>query len=128
MQKELSEMSLEEFWQLFPIVLTEPDKRWHIYYKEEKAYLLQLLQDVNTSRISHIGSTAINNIWAKPIIDIIIEARDKDSFGKSSDKLISDGYLCMTKTDVRIDLNKGYTKMAFLKGFSYSYQTLWRQR
>lgn len=34
--KELSEMSLEELWQLFPIVLTKPNGRWGNDYAEEK--------------------------------------------------------------------------------------------
>lgn len=35
MQKELSEMSLEELWQLFPIQLSEPQPHWINWYEEE---------------------------------------------------------------------------------------------
>lgn len=80
MQKELSEMSLEELWQLFPIVLTKPDERWASYYDEEQKLLHHILADMNIVRISHIGSTAICSIWAKPIIAILIEVKDNQSF------------------------------------------------
>jgi len=36
MSKKLSEMSLEEVWQLFPVILTEHQSDWNEWYKEEK--------------------------------------------------------------------------------------------
>ena len=35
MGKKLSEMTLEELWQLFPILLTEHKDCWANYYTEE---------------------------------------------------------------------------------------------
>ena len=70
MSKKLSEMSLEELWQLFPIFLTEHQDYWKDWYAEEKTLLKSLLPQ--TAKLNHIGSTAINTIWAKPIIDIVI--------------------------------------------------------
>ena len=55
MTKKLSEMTLEELWQLFPIVLTEHQPQWKEWYREEEALLLSKLQGI--ARISHIGST-----------------------------------------------------------------------
>ena len=34
MGKELSEMSLEELWTLFPIILVPHDDRWREYYND----------------------------------------------------------------------------------------------
>lgn len=34
MAKELSEMSLEELWELFPIFLVEHNDRWNLLYEE----------------------------------------------------------------------------------------------
>ena len=34
MGKELSEMTLEELWKLFPIFLVQHDDKWKDYYKE----------------------------------------------------------------------------------------------
>lgn len=39
-QRELTDLSLEELWQLFPIVLTTHQDCWASWYKEE-AELLQ---------------------------------------------------------------------------------------
>ena len=75
MSKELSEMSLEELWRLFPIILTEHDPRWRDWYEEEAARLRAVLPVDEAARISHIGSTAVAGIWAKPTVDILLEAR-----------------------------------------------------
>ena len=71
MTKKLSEMTLEELWQLFPIILTAPDPAWPEVYAAEAANLHTLLPQA--TRISHVGSTAIHVIHAKPIVDILIE-------------------------------------------------------
>ena len=113
MQKDLQAMSLEELWQLFPIVLTPHDNNWGNYYQEEKTLLLKILKDVNISRISHIGSTAIKDIWAKPIIDILMEVTDVFNLHLAYQKLSAQGYLCMAKSENRIDFNKGYTQYGF---------------
>ena len=36
MSKKLTEMSLEELWQLFPIILTEHQEYWKEWYLEEE--------------------------------------------------------------------------------------------
>lgn len=111
--KELSEMSLEELWQLFPIVLTKPNDRWGNDYAEEKSLLFHLLCNMNLVRISHIGSTSIQAIWAKPIIDILIEMNDNSSFNDIYKILLEHDYFCMIKSERRMDFNKGYTKFGF---------------
>ena len=42
--KPLSEMTLEELWQLFPIILTGHDPAWKNYFEEEKALLEKYAQ------------------------------------------------------------------------------------
>ena len=71
MDKQLLEMTLEELWKLFPISLTEHKIYWSSWYEEEEKYLLSLL--LASVKIYHIGSTAVSKIWAKPIIDILVE-------------------------------------------------------
>ena len=39
MRKELSEMTLEELWDLFPIFLVQHDVRWSEYFKEIEAMI-----------------------------------------------------------------------------------------
>ena len=71
MGKSLSEMTLEELWQLFPIRLTEHQCIWREWFVQERDALLAALGGINV-RISHIGSTAVEGIWAKPIVDIML--------------------------------------------------------
>ena len=62
--KELSEMSLEELWKLFPVKLTEYNDEWNKWYDDEQENLRKILADIDVTRISHIGSNAIKAIWA----------------------------------------------------------------
>ena len=66
-------------------------------------------------RISHIGSTAIEGIWAKPIIDILIEVTEHGDFQFLKDCLFKAGYLCMSEDNQRLSFNKGYTENGFAK-------------
>ena len=63
-------MTLEELWELFPIFLVPHDKKWNEYFYEIKKTLTGLLSNQPIVRISHIGSTAIQGIWAKNIVDL----------------------------------------------------------
>ena len=94
MSKTLSEMTLEELWELFPIILTEHQVIWDEWYAEEHQRLISILPPENI-RISHIGSTAINNIWAKPIIDILVELPKFLPMESVKEILIQNGYICM---------------------------------
>lgn len=110
MRKPLSEMSLEELWELFPIQLTEHQACWEDWYQIEKEHLLLILP--GTVKIYHIGSTSINGIWAKPIIDILVETNLSD-YGAIKSSLLRNGYLSMAQTETCIDFNKGYTPDGF---------------
>lgn len=60
MGKKLSEMSLKELCQLFPIFLTEYKNCWKEWYSDEEIFLKKAIpQD---ARINHIGSTAIGKV------------------------------------------------------------------
>lgn len=110
MGKPLSEMSLDELWQLFPIQLTEHQACWNDWYQTEKEHLLPVLPQ--TVKIHHIGSTSIDGIWAKPTVDILAEA-DLSDFYTIKRTLLCNGYGCMAQTETRIDFCKGYTSEGF---------------
>ena len=113
MAKSLSEMTLEELWQLFPIRLTEPDSRWPLWYAKEEALLCSVLPPELAAGIHHIGSTAIPGIWAKPIVDILVEAVPGADLTLADEALARAGYRCMARGDMRRSYNKGYTEQGF---------------
>lgn len=111
MNKELSEMSLEELWQLFPIFLTEHQNCWNEWYAEEELSLKQVIPQAE--RISHIGSTAVGSIWAKPIVDILAEVPGECCLADYKDIIENNGYRCMAQGTDRMSFNKGYTEHGF---------------
>ena len=109
--KKLTELPLDELWQLFPITLTAHQEYWADWYKEEAELLTEELPCIE--RINHIGSTAIKGIWAKPIIDILVEIPREEKIFDLKVIIERCGYLCMAENSSRIDFNKGYTLQGF---------------
>ncbi|MCH5210203.1 MAG: GrpB family protein [Oscillospiraceae bacterium] len=109
MSKKLSEMTLEELWQLFPIILEEHKICWADWFEEEAVTLRNILPQ--NARISHIGSTAVPEIWAKPIVDILVEIESGMDGVKGI--LINNGYICMAENESEMSFNKGYTESGF---------------
>lgn len=104
-------MSLEELWQLFPIFLTEHQDCWKTWYDEEEQMLKSALP--SSARISHIGSTAIPSIWAKPIIDILVEIPEESDLIGYKALITGCGYICMSQGENRLCFNKCYTENGF---------------
>ena len=113
MEKELSEMTLEELWDLFPIFLVQHDDQWNEYYNEIESKITDLLADYPVKRISHIGSTAIQGIWAKNIVDVMVEISENADMEEVSHVMEQNGFIRMSDEKGRISLNKGYTKEGF---------------
>lgn len=113
MAKELSQMSLEELWDLFPIFLVEHNDKWNLFYDEIEGILKGALSDCPVKRISHIGSTAIQGIWAKNIVDVLIEV-SKDSDIEDTARIIENNeFIRMSTASDRISFNRGYTPEGF---------------
>ena len=113
MEKELSEMTLEELWELFPIFLIQPNDQWDKHFKEIETELTNLLTGYPIKRISHIGSTAIQDIWAKNIVDVMVEISENADMEEVSHVMEQNGFIRMSDEKGRISLNKGYTKEGF---------------
>ena len=111
--KSLKDMTLEELWGLFPIVLVPHNHKWTDWAKQEIELLSALLARYNPI-ISHIGSTAIPNIQAKPIVDILVEVSADADWQPIKDIMEANGYICMSESEKRVSFNKGYT----LKGYA----------
>mgnify|MGYP001000540248 FL=1 len=113
MDRELEKMSLEELWQLFPIFLVEHNREWVRWYDEEVKAISLLVPEKYITRISHIGSTAVPNIQAKNIVDILLEVPSEKELEPVKNILVENNWLCMSEKAKRISLNKGYTKQGF---------------
>jgi len=113
MKKKLSEMTLEELWALFPIRLTEHNIEWEKQYGEMSAFLKGKLSSCHIIRISHIGSTAVNDIWAKPIIDILVEIALHEDMRTVAGIIADSGFIKMSEAEGRVSFNRGYTENGF---------------
>lgn len=110
MGKKLSEMTLEELWQLFPIFLVEPRSEWQQWYAKQETNIRNLLPE---SEINHIGSTAIHGIWAKNIVDMLVEIPEKADMEAAGCALRENGWRLMSREPGRISFNMGYTENGF---------------
>lgn len=113
--KELSEMTLEELWELFPIILKEHNPEYKNWYTEEKT---KLVDEFGKSilRINHIGSTSVEGLIAKPTVDILMEIDCNVNLHRIKEKLLAMGWLLMNESnDPKFSqiYNKGYTKNGF---------------
>lgn len=111
--KKLSEMTYEELWVLFPIKLTEHNSEWEKQYEEMAAFLKEKLSPCNIIRISHIGSTSVNDIWAKPIIDILVEIAPNENIAAVAEIITDNGFIKMAESEGRVSFNYGYTENGF---------------
>ncbi len=116
MGKELSEMSLEELWELFPIILKEYNQEYPMWYEEEKVKLFTRFNDRSIVRINHIGSTSVPGIISKPIIDILMEIRPECNVNDMTKQLSSMEWTLMNASEDPFFSHsycKGYTKFGF---------------
>jgi GrpB-like predicted nucleotidyltransferase (UPF0157 family) len=67
-------------------ILSPYTNQWIIEFENIKNELQQVLNNVNCT-IEHVGSTAIPNLDAKPIIDIDIIMNDIGEFGNIKENL-----------------------------------------
>lgn len=113
--KKLDEMSNEELWMLFPIILKKHNEDYKDWYQEEKDSISSILEG-KAFRISHIGSSSVKGLMSKPTIDILLEIdseRDSEIIVK---KILSKGWIKMHEQKDpywSVVFNKGYTIHGF---------------
>lgn len=57
------------------VMVVPHDPKWQEMFKVESNQVMTAL-DKNAVAVHHIGSTAIHHIYAKPIIDLLVEVKD----------------------------------------------------
>ncbi|MBF9002358.1 GrpB family protein [Vibrio sp. NFV-1] len=66
---------------------------WRFEFATEKERISSVLTAANIYAIHHIGSTSVEGLCAKPIIDILLEVNSLDTLDSESAKMASLGYL-----------------------------------
>ncbi len=87
-------MSLNQFKDSRKVEVVPHDPTWRLtFIKDSKQIALAMEENIVT--IHHIGSTAIPNIYAKPIIDFLIEVKDIAKVDARNPAMTALGYEAM---------------------------------
>jgi len=118
-QNKLEDLTPEELGKLFPIEIVPYDKKWNENFRIESNLIQETLGENIALRIEHFGSTAIDGLSAKPIIDILVEIPTLSDNHKEIiiRKMKEINYHFIWRTDEKtpyMHFVKGYT----LNGFS----------
>ncbi len=114
-RKPLTEMTKEELWALFPIEIKPHNPCFQTWYQQEADRIRRLLGGCIV-RSSHIGSTSVPNLLAKPIVDILMEILPETDASALISLLESDGWILMSSQNEpywNLSFNKGYTPFGF---------------
>ncbi|MBS1953292.1 MAG: GrpB family protein [Cyanobacteria bacterium SZAS-4] len=76
------------------IVVVPHNPNWAAAYEREATALIEIFGDALID-VHHIGSTSIPNIYAKPIIDVLVETSDLNAIDSKSPAMTARGYEAM---------------------------------
>ena len=82
------------------IEVVKYDPRWQSAFEIEKSALAKVLGN-NAVTIDHIGSTAVNGLAAKPIIDILVSVASLNKLDASAQAIESLGYALQGKDGIK---------------------------
>ncbi len=74
-----------------PVKIVDYDYQWPSLYEQERRRILEVIGHI-VARVEHIGSTAVPNLGAKPIIDIMVAVNHLSDADKCIGPLKSIGY------------------------------------
>jgi len=109
--RPLSQMSNEELWRLFPVVIRDYNADYPRWFADEAADLSYLLH-LDAGKLHHIGSTAVPGLAAKPTIDLLLELEPGTDLAQLRETLETAGWIFCPRPD---QLPPG---MMFLKGYT----------
>lgn len=101
---------------LYPVVLSDYNPEWPMWYAEEKANLEKLVGTENIARISHFGSTSVPGLAAKPTIDILLEIYETAEIDTLITSLSSPCYIYL-KEESEPTISTPPLHLMFLKGY-----------
>jgi GrpB-like predicted nucleotidyltransferase (UPF0157 family) len=111
-KQDFSGMTAEQLSELFPVLLEKHNPGWKAHYEDEKKFLEQVFGD-NLVRISHIGSSSVPGLLAKPTVDILLEAAGDTDLDAVTERMMEEGYVVNTPKGDLIMYLKGYTPQGF---------------
>lgn len=116
--KPLNQITDEERTALFPVVLSEHNPEWKTWFADEKERLVMLVGTENIVCLSHIGSTSVLGLIAKPTVDILLEIADDADIDRLIVSLPSPEYICLNPPTMptpppHLMFLKGYTPTGF---------------
>jgi GrpB-like predicted nucleotidyltransferase (UPF0157 family) len=88
---------------------------WKTQFEGEKIFLSEVLKEFNPV-IEHIGSTAIEGLGAKPIVDIQIGMRKHEDLNLMVNTMISAGYVYYKKYEDVLPDRRYFVKAANIQG------------
>lgn len=112
MKQDFSKVSGDRFVELFPIILDKHNIEWKEEYQKEEQFLKSVFGE-KIIRISHIGSSAVEGLLAKPTIDILLEVSNDIDIQAITAILEEEGYCINTPKSDLIMYLKGYTPKGF---------------
>lgn len=74
------------------IEIAQYDVRWPAMFDEEKSKLQAIAGEYLTGSIEHIGSTSVNGLMAKPVIDIMFGVSSLEASVSAIEKIKQYGY------------------------------------
>ena len=81
----------DEFTWITEVLLAEYDPDWPGEFISESRRVQEVLGE-KVVDVHHVGSTAVNNLIAKPIIDLLVEVADLEPIDAMTDSFIGAGY------------------------------------
>lgn len=75
-----------------PVVLAPWDPMWRDLYEHERAATIELLRDGQLVDVAHVGSTAVDGLEAKPIVDLMVGVNAAAAIRPTADRLRALGY------------------------------------
>ena len=88
-------MGLNEVWK-DPVVIVPYKAEWPRHFASERTRLQSILQGINF-RVEHIGSTAIPDLAAKPIIDMMLGVDERSQIEERIPAFEKLGYLYISE-------------------------------
>lgn len=91
------------------VKIVDYNPKWPILFEDEKSLILDAIGHI-IARVEHIGSTAVSNLGAKPIIDIMVAVNSLKDAEKCIKPLQKLGYEYIPKHEVSIPERRYFRK------------------